>query len=177
MAELLTVRIAVSTPERAEDLAAMLSADPRILVTSCADLEPAEDVDVVLTDGAAVDSVAPHLVIGDGAIGGNIMGVLPQTAGADLMIAALRVVAAGFAVAPGPAEIAGAEGSEIRLTARELQVLALLADGAPNKVIARKLDISVHTAKFHVAALIAKLGAKNRTEAMSIAMREGLALF
>ena len=60
------------------------------------------------------------------------------------------------------------------LSARELEVLALLADGAPNKVIARRLDISVHTAKFHVASLLTKLGAVNRTDAIVIAMREGL---
>jgi DNA-binding NarL/FixJ family response regulator len=55
-------------------------------------------------------------------------------------------------------------------------VLALLANGASNKHIARALDISVHTAKFHVAALLAKLRARNRTDAIAIAMREGLLL-
>ena len=55
-------------------------------------------------------------------------------------------------------------------------MLALLAEGAPNKVIARRLDISVHTAKFHVAAILTKLGAANRTDAIAIAMRQGLVL-
>ena len=50
----------------------------------------------------------------------------------------------------------------------------LLADGASNKVIARALDISVHTAKFHIASLLSKLGAVNRTDALATAMREGL---
>lgn len=48
--------------------------------------------------------------------------------------------------------------------------------GTPNKVIARRLDISVHTAKFHVAAILTKLGAANRTDAIAIAMRQGLVL-
>ncbi len=53
-------------------------------------------------------------------------------------------------------------------------MLALLAEGAPNKMIARRLGISVHTAKFHVAAILVKLGAVNRTDA--IAMWQGLVL-
>ena len=55
-------------------------------------------------------------------------------------------------------------------------MIALLAEGASNKLIARRLDISVHTAKFHVAAILEKLGAVNRTDAIAIAMREGLVL-
>ena len=62
----------------------------------------------------------------------------------------------------------------IRLSPRETEVLALLAEGAPNKVIARHLDISVHTVKFHVAAILVKLGAANRTDAIATAMRRGL---
>ena len=49
-----------------------------------------------------------------------------------------------------------------------------MANGASNKVIARRLDISVHTAKFHVASVIAKLGATGRTEAVALAMRQGI---
>lgn len=60
------------------------------------------------------------------------------------------------------------------LTPRELEVLQLLADGLPNKTIARQLEISEHTAKFHVSSLLSKLGAYSRTEAVSIAARRGL---
>ncbi len=60
------------------------------------------------------------------------------------------------------------------LTPRELQVLQLLADGLPNKTIARQLNISEHTAKFHVSSLLSKLGAYSRTEAVSTAARRGL---
>ena len=62
------------------------------------------------------------------------------------------------------------------LTARELQVLQLVAQGLPNKGIARRLGISENTAKFHVASLCGKLGASSRTEAVTIAARRGLIL-
>ena len=60
------------------------------------------------------------------------------------------------------------------LTAREQQVLELLAEGLPNKAIAARLGISDQTVKFHVASISAKLGATNRTEAVRLALRRGL---
>ena len=60
------------------------------------------------------------------------------------------------------------------LTPRELEVLTLLAEGMSNKAIARRLGISVHTAKFHVAALIDKLDAVGRTDAVAHAARRGV---
>ena len=60
------------------------------------------------------------------------------------------------------------------LTARELQVLALLAEGLANKAIAARLGISDHTVKFHVNAILGKLGAESRTEAVTRAARAGL---
>ncbi len=60
------------------------------------------------------------------------------------------------------------------LTARELEVLALLAQGLPNKQIARDLGISEHTVKFHVSGIFAKLGAGSRAEAVSLGARRGL---
>ena len=59
------------------------------------------------------------------------------------------------------------------LTARELDVLNLLALGLPNKTIADRLGISDQTVKFHVAAIIGKLGAANRTAAVRLAVRRG----
>ncbi|HTS90793.1 MAG TPA: helix-turn-helix transcriptional regulator [Stellaceae bacterium] len=64
--------------------------------------------------------------------------------------------------------------SEIALTPREGEVLALLAEGASNKAIAQRLGISVHTAKFHVASLIDKLDAVGRTDAVAHAARRGV---
>jgi len=60
------------------------------------------------------------------------------------------------------------------LTPRELDVLARLAEGLPNKAIADALGISDQTVKFHVAAIIGKLGATNRTDAVRRAIRRGL---
>ena len=63
------------------------------------------------------------------------------------------------------------------LTPRELEVLELLAEGLPNKSIAARLAISDQTVKFHVAAIIGKLGARNRTGAVRRALRRGLVTF
>ena len=60
------------------------------------------------------------------------------------------------------------------LTAREAEVLALLAEGASNKAIARRLGISVHTAKFHVGQLLDKLDAPGRAGAVAHAARRGV---
>jgi DNA-binding CsgD family transcriptional regulator len=81
-----------------------------------------------------------------------------------------------------PREMEGWLGSRLpaagedapELTAREREVLRMIADGAANKVIAWKLGVSEHTVKFHVASILAKLGAATRTEAVSIGMRRGL---
>jgi DNA-binding NarL/FixJ family response regulator len=61
-----------------------------------------------------------------------------------------------------------------QLTAREVQVLELLAEGLSNKAIADRLDISDQTVKFHVASISGKLGATNRTDAVRRAVRRGL---
>jgi len=60
------------------------------------------------------------------------------------------------------------------LTERELEVLRLLAQGMPNKEIATRLIISERTVKFHVSSIMGKLGATNRTEAVSLAAQRGL---
>lgn len=60
------------------------------------------------------------------------------------------------------------------LTAREQEVLAHVAQGMSNKAIAEALGISDQTVKFHVAAIIGKLGASNRTDAVRRAIRRGL---
>jgi len=60
------------------------------------------------------------------------------------------------------------------LTARETEVLRFLAEGAANKEIAQRLGISDHTVKFHISAILAKLGAASRTEALTLGIRMGL---
>jgi DNA-binding NarL/FixJ family response regulator len=60
------------------------------------------------------------------------------------------------------------------LTPRELQVLALVADGLPNKAVAAALGISDETVKFHLGSILGKLGASNRTDAVRLAFIHGL---
>lgn len=69
---------------------------------------------------------------------------------------------------------AGQSGARVRITHREQEVLVLLVDGLSNKQIARRLGISVHGAKRHVANVLAKLDCPNRTLAVAKALREGL---
>ena len=67
-----------------------------------------------------------------------------------------------------------AASSDETLTEREQEVLQCLAQGLQNKEIAQRLVISERTVKFHVSAILAKLGAGNRTEAVRVAMQRGL---
>jgi ATP/maltotriose-dependent transcriptional regulator MalT len=60
------------------------------------------------------------------------------------------------------------------LTTREHEVLALVADGLPNRDIAHALTISEHTVKFHLASIFGKLGASTRTEAVQRGLRLGV---
>ena len=60
------------------------------------------------------------------------------------------------------------------LSARELEVLRLVARGYGNKEVAAELGITTHTVKYHLAALLEKLGVRSRTEAVSLGVRKGL---
>jgi DNA-binding NarL/FixJ family response regulator len=72
------------------------------------------------------------------------------------------------------AQVRSPSGGGPVLTARETEVLRLLATGLPNKQIARSLGITERTVKFHVSSLLHKLGAESRTQAASIALQRGL---
>ena len=69
---------------------------------------------------------------------------------------------------------ARSDPGDIELTPRELDVLVLMAEGASNKIIAKQLGISVHTAKFHVGSILDKLDATGRTDAVAHAARRGV---
>jgi DNA-binding NarL/FixJ family response regulator len=86
---------------------------------------------------------------------------------------------ADLVVSNGTEELGGRTGAPpveegTALTPRELEVIRLMAHGLGNKSIARELGISTHTAKFHVASVLGKLGARSRTEAVSLGIRLGL---
>ena len=76
---------------------------------------------------------------------------------------------AGHEVVEAPQAFSSAPDEEQHtlLTPRELEVLAAIGEGLTNKAIARRLDISLHTVKFHVESLFRKLGARSRTEALA----------
>ncbi len=176
------VAVRLADPAARERLADAIAASPDFLVradaTVPADLVVADRDS--LADGAGV---APVVLLGaaDRPPGRRspVRAHLPVEADAVLILAALRIVAAGLVVMPEPARAGwGDDGDDepapARLTPREGEVLRLLADGASNKIIARRLEISVHTAKFHVASVLQKLGASGRLEAVGIGLRTGL---
>jgi DNA-binding NarL/FixJ family response regulator len=107
-------------------------------------------------------------------------GVVPSDASPEELGAAVAAVAQGLVVLPRAVadgaltEAPAAEELSEPPTAREGEVLGLLARGLSNKQIARELGISEHTVKFHVSALLGKLGATSRTEAVTLATRRGL---
>jgi DNA-binding CsgD family transcriptional regulator len=127
--------------------------------------------DVVLADGdGPPGDIRPVVTLGGA--GHDVPGVLSRDAGASQIDAAIRAVAAGLIVRWPDAMDSGfgamreTDGHAL-LTPRELEVLAALAEGMTNKAIARRLNISLHTVKFHVESLFRKLGARTRTEAVA----------
>ena len=106
----------------------------------------------------------------------RIYSVLPAEITTPQLVAALAATAAGFAVTlpqptSGPAEVSPVSED---LTTREVEVLRLMARGHRNKQVAVLLNISQHTVKYHVSAVMAKLGARTRTEAVTIGVMRGL---
>jgi DNA-binding NarL/FixJ family response regulator len=106
----------------------------------------------------------------------KIYSVLPMGATTLQVVAAISATVAGFAVTVPRAPAGPPERMRIAedLTAREVEVLRLMARGYRNKQLAAMLNISEHTAKFHVSSVLAKLGARTRTEAVTIGMTRGL---
>jgi DNA-binding NarL/FixJ family response regulator len=119
----------------------------------------------------------------------KIRSVLPLAITTHQLVAAIAATVAGFAVTlPQPSFPAGDEIHSIRaepnnpaqlslaehLTAREVEVLRLVALGHGNKEVAAQLNVSEHTVKFHVSSVLAKLGARSRTEAVTIGILRGL---
>lgn len=202
----LLVLVALGDSASSAQLALRLSENAGLAVVTAEDLAEGNHVDVAIIDGETVGRVrtqgVPVLVLSSSRAThrtATIAAVLPRDADTALIAAAVWLVAAGYHIAHASTELDGRDGRlgsandrfggglladgeadheafSIRLSPRETEVLALLAEGASNKVIARHLDISVHTVKFHVAAILVKLGAANRTDAIATAMRRGLVL-
>lgn len=110
-------------------------------------------------------------------LGLGVAGFLPKSDSTQVILEAVRLVLAGGTYVP-PRLLAAASAPPSAaaialdsLTPRQRDVLRLLAQGKPNKVIARELDISEATVKVHLLSVFRALGARNRTEAVVIAQR------
>ena len=118
------------------------------------------------------------LEIVDGALAERLVALLDEVPGLRLAApgeaADAALVAVGEAAFASDTPLASHADPHAPLTPREREVLALLAQGASNKLLARRLGISVHTAKFHVGRLIDKLEATGRTDAVAHAARLGV---
>jgi DNA-binding NarL/FixJ family response regulator len=112
-------------------------------------------------------------------------GVISQDADAETVVAAIHAVQQGLSVFDpnlsqiefslrGPSRSSDPLAVASTLSPREREVLELVAAGLPNKAIARALGISDHTVKFHVSSVLTKLDAGSRTEAVTIATRQGI---
>jgi len=179
----------------------LASSDP-LVRAGLAGLLAESGVTLTVEAGAPVDAVvwdtasAPPPALGPGgppvlalvtgeqagraALSGGAAGAVLRTADAATLHAALLAISRGLVViehgfsslrpAPEPRPAASAEA----FTPREREVLALLARGLSNRDIADALEISAHTAKFHVNSILQKLGVERRTEAVVRAARLGL---
>ena len=165
----LRVAIHATTPLRRLALSKIL-VDAGYIVVDAQDA-----VDVVLADGDCAPQAEdrPMVLLG----GGDRLasGWLSPDAGTHQIDAALRAVAAGLIVRSTSAKEEGfdqIDESDVQglLTPRELEVLGAIMGGFTNKTIARQLDISLHTVKFHVEFVFKKLGVRTRAEAVAKAL-------
>jgi DNA-binding NarL/FixJ family response regulator len=146
------------------------------------------EADVILREELPVapetPGATPIVVLTDGPVSSRafqsgVRAILPRDAEPQQIVAALHAVSVGLIVMPAESSSlvtnAGTAEAEIEpLTPRELEALEMLAEGLSNKQIAARLNISEHTAKFHVNSILGKLHAGTRTEAVIRGIRSGL---
>ena len=183
-------RLAVALRPAEPELARRLAGLPNLVL-----VPDAASAEVVMAEAAEpgrdeLPEGVPVLVLAEGtaalaALRAGAQGVLPPDSPGPVLEAALRALSRGLAVLPTgllPGLLGQEEprrpaaAPEAGLTRREREVLELLAAGASNKVIARRLGLSFHTAKAHVAAVLQKLGASSRADAVARGARAGLVL-
>jgi DNA-binding NarL/FixJ family response regulator len=164
------VRVAIVSTDSARraELARQLDGSGHVIVAALS------DADVILCDGDAslATAASAAAVITLGAAESNQNGALPANATVEQIDASIRAVAVGLIVRPARDRTNGF--SELRqgkvrslLTPREVEMLSAIGSGLSNKAIARQLDISLHTVKFHIESLFRKLGARSRAEAVA----------
>ena len=175
----LRVAVHATDPVRRRGLATMLEAAGHVVTDDAPDVLLCDLMPGVAAPGEAE---APVLALTQAAPADQFAGVLPRAVEATQLDAALRAVAAGLVVrAPGVAPASGFQAPGFQaaeeapsLTPREIEILALVGQGFTNKAVARRLGISVHTVKFHLEALFAKLDATSRAEAVAKGLRGGV---
>ncbi|MFL6350641.1 MAG: response regulator transcription factor [Bryobacteraceae bacterium] len=195
---MIRVAIIANTLLRAQGVASLLAEDERLEITDLhgshakGNNDGSGMVDVVVVAGLLLDQIplnGPPVValtsehVEEMPVANSIRAWLPINSSASEIGAAIVAAANDLVVLTqsqasewlGGPRSAHADSFEIEaLTRRELQVLRMLADGLGNKEIAGQLNISDHTAKFHVAQILAKLHVSSRTEAVSVGIRRGL---
>lgn len=123
---------------------------------------------LILTDDDSEVSIRRAVELGIG-------GYLPLASGVDSVVHAVRCIHnGGTAIAPNVMTKMAMSLRSRPLTEREIEVLRLIMQGLPDKAIARRLERSVGTAKSHVKAILMKLDASSRVEAVAVARRRGL---
>lgn len=132
---------------------------------------------VLLCDTSPGDWITEVLRLG-------VRSVLPRRATAEEILQAVIAAATGLVVLhpdaldvllPVLSSVTQPVDAPVQaLTPREIEVLGMLAEGLGNKAIARRLNISEHTVKFHVSSIFTKLNASSRTEAVTLGARQGL---
>lgn len=133
---------------------------------------------IVLADVDSIDF--------QGALRAGVRGILPSTSTESEIVAAVEAIALGLVVLHSDTieSLLTVKESSVRqketanpvqaLTPREIEVLNMLGSGLGNKAIAKRLNISDHTVKFHVSSIFQKLGVSTRTEAVAVGVRLGL---
>jgi DNA-binding NarL/FixJ family response regulator len=183
-----SVETIAGNPQLASSDVVLLHVAPSGLVVRDLDALPPIPIVVLLRGPPNRDAIPTFLAAG-------ARGVLPDDSTAEEIAAASEAAAAGLVILPleqvgdllGSRQAASVtrdfpsspDGSTTRmpgLTPREREILAMLAEGLPNKLIALRLGISDHTVKTHLEAIFDKLGASNRAEAVARAVRSGLLL-
>lgn len=170
----LRVRLVASDPVRRHGLTAVLAEAGHAVVTDTPDVVLCDSVP---GEAAPAETDAPVVMLTERLPRDPPAGVLPRDVSAERLDLALRAVTAGLLVrAPWPGERSGfaPAGDESPLTPRETEILTLIGQGMSNKAVARHLGISVHTVKFHLEALFARLGATNRAEAVAKGLMGGV---
>ncbi len=169
------VRLHVADAARRQELTALLEASGHVPVDDAPDVVLCDIAPGVVVPGEAE---APVIVLTNRAPPGDPpAGILGREVSARQLDLAVRAVAAGLLVrAPGLPQAAGFGAAEEvpPLTPRETEILTLVGEGMSNKAVARRLGISVHTVKFHLEALFAKLDATSRAEAVAKGLRGGI---